>query len=51
MSPLREKIVYPLAFADNAIKPELPNELRIDVAVRANAEARLNAPPHQSELN
>jgi len=28
-----------------------PNELRIDVAVRANAEAQFNAPPHQSELN
>jgi hypothetical protein len=28
-----------------------PNELRIDVAERANAEARFNAPPHQSELN
>ena len=25
--------------------------LRIDVAARANAEARFNAPPHQSELN
>jgi hypothetical protein len=28
------------------IKP--PNELRIDVAARANAEAQFNAPPHQS---
>lgn len=27
------------------------NELRIDVAVRADAEAQFNAPPHQSELN
>ena len=29
----------------------LPNELRIDVAERANVEARFKAPPHQSELN
>jgi hypothetical protein len=28
-----------------------PNELRIDVAARAYAEARFNVPPHQSELN
>jgi hypothetical protein len=28
-----------------------PNDLRLDVAARANAEARFNAPPHQSELN
>jgi hypothetical protein len=27
------------------------NELRIDMAARTNAEARFNAPPHQSELN
>jgi hypothetical protein len=30
---------------------EPPNELRIDVAARANAEAQINLPPHQSELN
>jgi hypothetical protein len=29
----------------------LYDELRIDVAARTNAEARFNAPPHQSELN
>jgi len=29
----------------------MANELRIDVAVRANVEAWFNAPPHQSELN
>jgi hypothetical protein len=28
-----------------------PNDLRIDVAERANAEAQFNVPPHQSELN
>jgi len=28
-----------------------PNDLRIDVAERANAEAQFKAPPHQSELN
>jgi len=28
-----------------------PNELRFDVAIRANAEARFNAPPHQTKLN
>jgi hypothetical protein len=28
-----------------------PNDLRIDVAERANVEAWFNAPPHQSELN
>jgi hypothetical protein len=27
------------------------NELRIVVAVKANAEARSNAPTHQTELN
>jgi len=32
-------------------KKDAPNELRIDVAERANAEAKFNAPPHQSELN
>jgi hypothetical protein len=31
--------------------PFVAERLRIDVAVRANAEARFNAPPHQSELN
>jgi hypothetical protein len=29
----------------------LPNELRIDVAERANAKAQFNAPPRQSQLN
>jgi len=34
------------------LSPEwLPNDLRIDVAERTYAEARFNAPPHQSELN
>jgi len=28
-----------------------PNELKIDVAASANAEAQFNALPHQSELN
>jgi len=28
-----------------------PNELWIDVAARANAEARFSTLPHQSELN
>jgi hypothetical protein len=27
------------------------NVLKIDMAARANAEARFNAPSHQSELN
>jgi hypothetical protein len=31
--------------------PPNNNDLRIGVAVRANADAQVNAPPHQSELN
>jgi hypothetical protein len=33
------------------ILDESPNELRIDVADGASAEAQFNVPPHQSELN
>jgi hypothetical protein len=42
---------YAITGAPGDCSSESPNELRIDVAVRANAEARFNAPPHQSELN
>jgi len=43
---MEEVIAMKVSLSDLA-----PNELRIDVAERANAEAKFNAPPHQSELN
>jgi len=39
-----------ISLSSPVFRNKRPNELRIDLAERANAEAQFNAPPHQSEL-